>query len=370
MPKKYIYWVLFLLLPIAAIVAYSFHIGYVIPQKDKHADWPEYPNHSNRNLVIIEDKKEIINFTTIPKSDLLLIYYKNPDSTNNTYGVMSRNGKLIIDLGYYTTVYIDEIHNRLIAQSFGSNDSSKFTVYDARTFKPLTAHYKNVKIEQSFDAYLKTERGIEKVDSDGYKQTVITLKSGETEALFKEKYIKKNANLASLLKGLKELYPFDDDQQDGYRNAGYVKIDQNGVIYKFEYFDKEKESIEILCKNFFDDVFRDEKSKPSLANHISTPDSSIVVANNFDSDFGLYNRGTAGSGGGSGPLWDPKFELIYLDYYQLRLHNLTTFFKQDGRKSSVAVYGIELNEPKSDNDTLVFLTESRLYYLYRIQKGN
>jgi len=365
MSKKYIYWVLFLLLAIAAIVAYSFHIGYVIPQKDKHADWPEYPNHSNRNLVIIEDKKEIINFTTIPKSDFLLIYYKNPDSTNNTYGVMNRNGKLIIDLGYYTTVYIDEIHNRLIAESFSSNDSSRFAVYDAKTFKLLPAQYKNIKIEQSFDAYLKKERGIEKIDSNGYKQIVIALKTGETEALFKEKYIKKNTNLASLLKGLKELYSFDDDQQDGYRNAGYAKTDQSGVIYKFDYFDEEKESIEILCKNFFTDVFRDEKSKPSLANHISTPDSSIVVANNFDSGFGLYSRGTAGSGGGGGQLWDPKFEQIYLDYYQLRLHHLTTFFKQDGRKSNVGVYGIELNEPKSDNDTLVFLTESRLYYLHK-----
>ncbi|WP_316806680.1 hypothetical protein [Pedobacter agri] len=338
-----------------------FYWGYKIPQKDKHQDWPEYPNHSNKDLVIQLDKKEILNFATIPKSDLLLIYYKNPDSANNTYGVMSRNGKLVIDLGYYTTIYIDEYHNRLIAENSNSRDSSIFTAYDAKTFKRIPARSRNVKIDQSFDSFSKTERGV-KTDIMGVKQTQIELKPGETEALFKEKYTK----LANILNGLHELYPFDDDQQGGYRNSSYVKTDQDGVIYKIDYSDKE--SIEMLCRNFFDDVFRDDKSKPTKANHISTPDSSIIVANTFDSGFGIYTRGSAGSGGGSGPLLDPKFEQTYLDYFQLRLHKLKTFFKQDNRKGHTAVYSVELNEPKSDNDTLVFLTESRLYYLYKVSK--
>lgn len=365
MTRKNIKIVVFLLIVIAAFIAYSFHIGYKIPQKDKHKDWPEYPNHSNKDLIIKADKKEILNFTTIPKSNLLLIYYKNPDSTNNTYGVMRRNGKLIIDLGYYTTVYIDEYHNRLIAESFENGHSSTFVAYDTKAFNLLPAKYINAKVDQSFDAYLKTERGLEKTDSDGYKQTLIALKPGETKDYFKGKYIKKNAKFAILLKNLKALYPFNDEQQDGYRNAGYVKTNQNGAIYKFDYLDKQKESIEILCRSFFDDVFREKKGKPNLANHISTPDSSVIVANNFDAGFGLYTHGSAGSGGGSGPLLDPKFEQTYLCYYKLRLHTLTTFFKQDKRKSNVAVYGIELNEPKSDNDTLVFLTGSRLFYLYK-----
>ena len=366
MSRKNIKIFVFFLIAIAALIAYSFHIGYKIPQKDKHKDWPEYPNHSNKDLIIKADKKEILNFTTIPKSDLLLIYYKNPDSANHTYGVMSRNGKLVIDFGYNTTVYIDEYHNRLIAENSSGRDSYRFAVYDSKTFKRLPTRYKNVNIDQSFDQYLKKERGVEKTDSTGFKQLVIELKPGETEALFKEKYIKKNANFALLLKNLKALYAFNDVQLDGYRSAGYTKTDQNGVIYKFDYL--EKESIEILCKNFFDDAFREDKNKPTNANHISTPDSSIVVANNFDSGLGIYTRGSAGSGGGSGPLLDPKFEQIYLDYFQLRLHQLKTFFKQDNRKGHTAVYGMELNEPKSDNDTLVFLTESRLYYLYKVNK--
>ncbi|RZL50266.1 MAG: hypothetical protein EOO93_23690 [Pedobacter sp.] len=359
--KKYAIRILICTALCAFIIFMCFCWGYKIPQKDKHEEWPEYPNHSNKDLVIQLDKKEIFNLTTIPKSDLLLIYYKNPDSANNTYGVLSRKGKLVIDLGYYTTIYIDEHHNRLIAENSISHDSSIFAAYDTKTFKRIPTRYRNVKIDQSFDTYLKTERRV-KTDSKGDKHTQIDLKSGEAKALFKEKYIK----LANILNGLHELYPFDDDQRDGYRNSSYVKTDRNGVIYRFDYSDKE--SIEILCKNFFNDVFRDDKSKPTNVNHISTPDSSIIVANTFDSGFSIFTRGTAGSGGGNGPLLDPKFEQTYLDYYQLRLHQLKTFFKQDNRKDHTAVYSVELNEPKSDNDTLVFLTGSRLYYLYKVNK--
>lgn len=368
MTKKNVKIAVFLLIAIASITAYSFHIGYKIPQKDNHKDWPEFPNHTSKELVIKKDKKSILNFTTIPKSDLLLIYYKNPDSTNNTYGVMSKTGKLIHDFGYCIEVYIDEIHNRLLAAKFINNDSTTFIAFDAKTFKRIPVKYANIKIEQNFDAYLMQEHGVEKIDSTGYKQTKIKFKTGETEELFKEKYRKNNSKLAVFLKELKEVFPFDDENQNGYRNASYVKTDKNGVIYRFSYDDSEKESIKMLCTSFFDDLFRDDKKQPSKDDHISKADSSIVVANEFDANFGLYNHGTAGSGGGSGPLFNPECKQIYIDYYKLKLNKLSTYFKHDNRKTFVNNYGIKLNEPKSDDDTLAFLSQSNFYLLYKSTK--
>lgn len=63
--KKWFYkrkkrWIALSLLPIIYIIT-IFGLGYRIPGNDKHPDWPLFPNHSNKNMVI----EKIENFDSI-----------------------------------------------------------------------------------------------------------------------------------------------------------------------------------------------------------------------------------------------------------------------------------------------------------------
>lgn len=367
--KKYIKRILICFSLGIIFISVCFYWGYKIPQSDKHKDWPEFPNHTNKELVIKKDGKSISKFTTIPNSDLLLISYKNPDSTYFTYAMMSRTGNIVQDFGYSNNgILIDLIHNRLLVSHFINNDTTTYEAYDAKTFKPLPVKYFKTGIAQSFDDYLMQERGAEKPDYKGGTQKYIEYKSGENEKLFKEKYRRKNIKFAKFLNNLTELYRFDE-HGDGYKNASYIKCAKDGSIYNFTYDDRE--SIEILSKGFFDDKYRNGDNLRFKNEHLSSADSSINVGNEFISHFRLDLTGTPTGSSGVNSV-DPEFNQIYINYYQLRLKSMSTVFKTDERKKIIFYVGYyeELNNPKSDNDTLSFLSYGDLYLLYRKKKLN
>ncbi|WP_146202951.1 hypothetical protein [Pedobacter paludis] len=354
--KKYKKRIIFLCVFITVFVSLCFYWGYKIPQQDKHKDWPEFPNHTNKELVIKKDGKSISKFTPLPNSDLLLIYYKNPDSTYFTYAVMSKTGKIIHDFGYSNNgMLLDLVNNRLLVSHFVNNDTTTYEAYDAKTFKPLPVKYFKTGIAESFDNYLMGERGVEKPDYKGGTQKDIEYKTGENEELFKEKYRNKNIKFSKFLNGLTELYRFDE-QSDGFENASYVKCTKDGSIYNFTYDDQE--SIEILCKGFFDNKYRKGDNLRYKNEHLSTTDSNVVVKNDFDANLRIY---------GGGDLFSFEFDQRYIEYYELKLKILKTNFKTDDRKSIGYnfTYGDELSSPKSDSDTLTFLSGGDLYLMFR-----
>lgn len=345
--------IIFSVILIGLFIIICFCIGYKIPQKDTHPDWPEFPKHTNTSLIIESNNLSITHYTEIPGTDNFLIYYRDEKSVDQ-YSIMTKTCKIKHNFGSFNSgIVIDTVHNLLITAHFVNNDTTKYLAYNSKTFKPVPISAFKFGVPQSFDVFLDRERGVDKNNYKGGTDRIIEYKPGETKEILKEKYKTKYSKFSAFLNSLGDIYDFNENT-DGYQNISYIKCSKEGNLYVFSYDDQQ--SIEILCPGFYNDKYRNRNREEGR--NLSIADSSTIRSNDFNLNMAFYPTGTPTGNGGAGH-FKPHFSQNYRYYNTLKLKNIATNFKGDSYSFT------QFNIPKNDADTLAFTFEGRLYKMYK-----
>lgn len=348
---------LFVILIILIIIC--FHIGYKIPQLDKHKDWTYLDEYKDENLIIKKGASASV-IIEIPNLNRFIIY---SCCDNSNVIVTNENGKVLREFKNNGRDFlIDVAHNRLIEKKMNYADGKFLNysclAYDLEKFTTLPIQIIQKPVNERYEDYLK------RLNID---LNYVSGKDKELEQkifFYNKEYKASQQQYVSFLKSLTPVFGVYGD----HTLTSYFHTDKFGVLYEIYCDADDLNSLKILDENWrgFARISTNYISHDYFTSNFKNftiTDSSTVVKNYFDCSLGINLTGSP-YGSNSGP--SISIEQEYLSYFSLKIKNKKFYFKIFDYWYSEKIN--QLNTPKSDNDTLFFMYKKNLYQAYLRKK--
>lgn len=351
--------IIFLSIVFTILIIICFHIGYKLPQFDRHSDWTYLDKNIDKNLMIKKGLMASV-IIEIPSLNRFIIY----SCCNNSNAIVTnQNGKILHkfkDNGQ--NIFIDAAHNRLIEKTSNYIDGKfiddSYLAYDLTKLKSSPVEIISKPVNERYEDYLKCLSI--NLDYDQKKEKELEKK----RAIYTSKYRASQAEYILFIKSLKPVLGVYGDKTLTF----YLHSDSFGNLYEIYSNADDLHSLEILDEDW--EGFGRLSSQYINHNHLNpnfknftVADSKTVVKNYFDFTLGINLSGSP-YGNNSGP--SLSIEQKYLNYFSLKIKKQKFYFKISDYDSD----GInQLNTPKSDNDTLFFMYEKSLYQAYLRNKN-
>lgn len=339
--------------------AFCFKIGYKLPQRDLHKDWPLLGENNNPNYMI-EPTIGLNAVVSLSSSKLLMLI------NFAQMVVVDSNGTVLRKFEDIDALYIDSYHSRLITQKAvrinEMSNSTYYLSYDLKDFREQCVDLIDYTLAESFDDFVRSKGQTLDYAGDATKQDSVR------ERLLARQYKAaqiKDAVFFSTLHHVQRLR----DYNGGIERTNYF-TDPNGKLFDIRppqdssYTDFHG-SMKILYPDFSEapDIQLHEGHSPNF--HIA--DQPTIAGNDFEFYSGISMMSP--TGGNSSPM-QLYFEQNYLHYYAVNIKDSTVHFKILDRvhilyvKDKVTSF-LQLNTPKSDKDTLAFISGGKLYKVYQ-----
>lgn len=329
----------------------SFKSGYKIPESDKHKDWGYFPKGSNPDIVIKPlDSMYIYNLAGLEGTEYYPVQFTKDsvqffDSNIGgqvRFGIMDGEGNLKVSYDKDVTAYIDGDQIIVIPVTYGNEKSpTACDVYNIKTLELKTEPIHLITLSEKYDSY-----------SGPY-----SYEGG------KEKYIEKYRT--AFFENLEGVKSFEEKPiyQASDKNRGYgLYKDKEGKLYQTDDYN-DTYSFDILspqCNSYILPV--SDFAVKTITQNIKEAETPIIYKNNLNS--GVSIAYGSPNGGHDGLYFN--YYQTWLMYYTINIGNTTTSFKvEGGEKDWPYIRFYQLNDVKTDQDTLYFIAEAKIWKVYK-----
>jgi len=340
-------------------IAFCFKIGYKLPQRDFHKDWPLLDENTDPNYSI----EPITRFNTAVKLGssglLMLINLKE-------LVLIDSNGTLLRKFEASDDIYIDGLNNRLITRNYIRKDGVPTEYYVEFNLKDFSKH------PVDLVDYPLAENFVDFAQLKG--QTLaygdsITHRDSINNSLLASQYKAAHIKDVVLFGTLQPIVRLTDIGGGPiglrYFANGKGKFYHIRPLIDTLGYSSFHESMQVLGPALFNtpDIELDQRHRSNF--HIA--DRPTIAGNSFQFDSGI-NIGHP-TGGSSHPM-SMYFNQNYLFYFSVNIKDSTYHFKISDKIPTLYVQAEvtsfrQLNTPRSDKDTLAFTYNGTLYKFYQ-----
>lgn len=333
-------------------VILCFTSGYKIPGRDKHKDWPLFPGSSNPQVALkaIPDLY-IYNLEPIKNTSYYAIFFSRDsiqfyDSSiggQHLFGIIDKTGKIKFETDKSVSAYLD--NDRIIIKEVNYEKQKYPVTCDVINTTTLTVSKEQINampVPLTYDEFSE-----------------IYYKGDQAQADFRTKY---TTDFYKNLQGIAPLeqdpvYSGGDSLDHGY---GFYK-DDKGNLYELEEYNNDAQLDALSPQVSGYKLKPGDYSYKTVAPNIKLSDKSIII-NNEITNGGFSFFGTSNNNS-DGILF--SFYQTWLMYYTANVGRHNTSFKlEGGDKDKPYTTFYQLNQPKRETDTLLFVADSRVWKVY------